>query len=75
MPPPVANCPKCGREVVACGTLAIGGVEAPVYQCPECLMPSSSFGEVGLTFCIDAKGRPVDPAEPDKPLVFKKPRG
>jgi ribosomal protein S27E len=73
MPTATVACPKCGRQLAAGGVLSIGGVEAPVYQCDECLVTTQVFGEpteVALMFCIDKNGRAIDPADPDTPLSF-----
>ncbi len=67
-------CPKCQRKLAPAGVLSIGGVEAPVYQCDECLVETEVFGEkseVALMFCIDKNGRAIDPADPETPLSLQ----
>jgi len=64
-------CPKCGRPLAPAGELTVGDRIFPSYQCDECLMQVEMFGtrqEVALTFCVDAQGRPFDPATPDGKL-------
>jgi len=43
----------------------------PVFQCDHCIVTRDIMGapfEVALTFCLDEKGRPFDPASPDTDL-------
>ncbi len=43
-----------------------GGGEWPVFQCDTCTKKVQMFGEtveVALTFVVNEKGEPVDPAD------------
>lgn len=60
-------CPKCGRPLDPSGEAVCDGETFPVYQCPECVTRTEIMGEpfdVALTFCLDSRGRPFDPASP-----------
>jgi hypothetical protein len=62
------KCPKCGRPLQAEGEAFVDDERFPVFSCPECIMNVSMFGKpvaLPLTFCLDAEGRPFDPAAPD----------
>lgn len=51
------------------GQLQIGAdVTLPTFQCDECIKVVTFLGErmeVALTFALDRRGQPFDPAEPD----------
>jgi hypothetical protein len=60
-------CPKCGRQLAPDGELTILDHSFPVYTCEECVVRGDFLGEpldldLNLTFCINAEGRPFDPA-------------
>jgi hypothetical protein len=66
-------CPKCGRPLEPSGTVTTGDRELPVYQCDECLVMTTLFGEpveTALTFCVGPDGKPFDPATPDGRLLL-----
>jgi hypothetical protein len=61
-------CPKCGRRLEKSGEIEHEGNFCPVFQCDECLVAVSMFGEpieVALTFAVDDQGRAFDPATDD----------
>jgi len=64
---PTTSCPLCGMTLQASGMLTTGGATAPVFQCDACTRTVELFGakidNVALTFCRDADGRAVDPAD------------
>lgn len=72
-------CPKCSRQLAPAGETTLrhdDGREEKflVYQCDECLVEHDLFGEkteMALTFALDGRGRPVDPADPEKPLKLE----
>lgn len=73
-------CPKCKRLLQASGVISLEGCRntLPVYQCDECLMTVDLMGvqtEVAVTFCVDERGRIVDPASPDNELHLTDPSG
>ena len=64
-------CPRCRRPLPSQGTVKIGAEKLRSYQCDHCLVLVDLFGakhEAALTFCVDDKGRPFDPASPDGSL-------
>ena len=65
-PPPVCNCPRCGRPAGLAGVVTVAGVDLPVYQCDDCFdverPPGAEPVEVALTWAVDGQGRMVDPA-------------
>jgi hypothetical protein len=76
--PKTHPCPKCGRILQQSGeaTVSCGDgtqLVVPVFQCDECLM-NFDFGgesmEIALTFALDEKGQPFDPADPEGKLRF-----
>lgn len=72
-------CPHCGRSLEQTGTVTSEGRTRPVYQCDDCIVRADFGGEpfeLNLTFCLDERGRPFDPATPDgslPPLVTRPP--
>jgi hypothetical protein len=68
MPYPKIACPKCSRRLKPSGELTVDGQKFPVYQCDECLVTRTLYGEtleLPFTFYIDAAGVPVDVTDPD----------
>jgi hypothetical protein len=64
-------CPKCGRQLQQSGETTIDDQTYPVFQCDECVATVDIGGEpfvVALTFALDDRGRPFDPASPDGSL-------
>ncbi len=64
-------CPKCGRRRTRSGEVEIEGTTFPVFQCDECISQVEMFGEpveAALTFAVDARGQPFDPASEDGEL-------
>lgn len=66
-------CPKCGRSLDPCGEVESDepSLAGEVYQCPECVQSVDFAGEtteLALTFMLDERGRPYDPADPDADL-------
>ena len=64
-------CPECGRALLRSGAVAVEGADFPVFQCDECVVQTEMFGEpfeAALTFAVDAKGQPFDPASDDGQL-------
>lgn len=69
-------CPKCGRRLEESGEIAWEGRACPVFQCDECLVRATMFGEpfeVALTFAVDEEGRAFDPASGDGSLDLGSP--
>ena len=68
----MVNCPKCGRSLAPSGEVESHGAESgDVYQCLECVRVVDMGGEgfeIALTFMLDERGRPFDPADPDADL-------
>lgn len=67
------QCPKCGRSCEAVGVVESDepALAGEVYQCPECRVRVDFAGEtmdLPLTFMLDDRGRPFDPADPDADL-------
>ena len=63
---PKVPCPKCSRQLAPAGVITFEDREIPTYQCDECLRTVEMFGEpveIALTFCVDADGKPFDPAD------------
>lgn len=70
---PMTKCPKCNRSLRPSGELTVDGARMPVYSCGECLVTVEFCGEpfeAALTFCLNEKGEPFDPAAPDGKLRF-----
>jgi transcription elongation factor Elf1 len=65
------HCPKCNRLLRRSGEVEIENTTFPVFQCDECSMPFDFGGQMidsALTFAVDAKGQPFDPASADGKL-------
>ncbi len=63
------HCPSCGKLLNASGELSCAGESLPVFQCDACKIDRGDmFGEVALTFVVDATGRAFNPAHPDELL-------
>ncbi len=61
------HCPGCSRRLERCGAIFVDGEQFPVFQCDDCTKSESIFGErfdIALTFYVNGKGEPVDPAAP-----------
>lgn len=60
------HCPRCGAELQASGSVAVGDDVMPVFQCDTCVVRKPVLGElfdVALTFAVNAAGQPFDPAD------------
>ena len=71
--PKTFPCPKCNRTLRLTGELTVGGRTFPAFSCDECIVDREFDGEMfpmSLTFCVDDKGQPFDPADPDGRLRF-----
>lgn len=67
---PIVACPKCGRKLPPADVQTSDG-GFPVYTCDECVMVVDFMGEkmeLPLTFSLNEKGEPFDPASPDGKL-------
>jgi hypothetical protein len=67
------SCPKCGRSLEKSGEAEYEDTTFPVFQCDECIVATTLYGEpveLPLTFAVDAKGQPFDPATDDGRLIL-----
>lgn len=60
------HCPKCSRELAACGVATGDTDEVPIFQCDHCHSEIEAFGDtfkVAFTFAVNPDGSWFEPAK------------